>query len=159
MDTKTLYDRFLRYFKIQEIVSPQCYQDWKHKGAYFFLSRFDPRLLETMVFTREKLGKKITINDWLWGGDFDERGLRDNLTAIVQGKHITYLSGHALSMAFDFDVEDMTASAVREWLIEMADELPYKIRLECRLNGKLILWVHLDVIDEPKNPKVYCFNV
>lgn len=159
MDSKQLYDLFLKYFRIEEIVSPPCFKKYRHKGSYFFLSRFDPRLLETMIYIREGLDRKITINDWLWGGALDERGLRDNLTSIVKGKNTVYLSGHVLSMAFDFDVEDMTAQEVRQWLVDHANTLPYKIRLEHKINGKVILWVHLDVIDEPKNPKVYLFNV
>lgn len=158
-DAEALFDLFLTYFRVQEIVGPTCYQQYKHKGNHFFLSRFNPRLLATMIYIRVNLDKKITINNWLWGGSFDERGLRDNLSDIVKKKKTVYLSGHVMGAAFDFDVEGMTAVEVRNWLESVAADLPYKIRLEDKLRGKPISWVHLDVFDEPKNPKVYRFNV
>lgn len=159
MNSKDLYDRFLTYFKIEEIVSPTCFEQYKQRGDYFFLSRFDPRLLYVMIFIREGLGRSITVNDWFWDGNLTQRGLRDNLTPLVKNKSHVYLSGHVLGAAFDFDVEGMKAYQVRNWLQQVAEELPYKIRLENKYKGKVISWVHLDVIDEPKNSKVYLFNV
>lgn len=165
MDTqelKALYVHFLKYFKIEEIVSPEAYKKYKKFGDNFFLSRFDPRLLATMVFIRETLDKPITINTWLWGGEFDERGLRDTSTPMVQArakKGDPWLSPHPLSMAFDFDVEGMTANEVRAWLKKNATALPYPIRLERKFKGKYISWVHLDVCFDPKNPKVYEFDI
>lgn len=156
---KNLYDKFLKYFRVEEILSPQAYEAFKGYSNYFILSRFDPRLLEVMVFIREELDQPIRINDWLWGGPFQERGWRDHLTRIVKNKTKVYFSGHVLGMAFDFDVEDMTAVEVRNWLVKNADRLPHKIRLENLLNGKPISWVHLDVCNEPKNPKVYLFDI
>lgn len=159
LPSKILYDKFLEFFDIEEIVSPLCYNTYKHKGPYFFLSHFDPRLLQTMLVIRTLIGKPITINNWKWGGNFDERGLRDNLTDLVKKQKSVYLSGHVLAMAFDFDVEGMTAEEVRQWLQDNAHILPYRIRLEHKIKGKPITWVHLDVKDEPKNPKVYLFNI
>jgi len=162
METKQIYDDFLQYFNVEEIVSPGIYEKYNHLGDYFFLSRFDIRLLVTMVFIRTTLNKTITINDWLWGGRFDERGLRDTSTPMVQDrakKNDPWLSAHVVGMAFDFDVKEMTANEVREWLFKFRDCLPYKIRLERKLNGEFISWVHLDVCDDPRNPKIYSFDV
>lgn len=161
-NTKLLYDYFLSYFDVEEIVSPQLFERFKHHGDYFFLSRFDIRLLKTMVVIREALDLPITINNWKWGGRFDERGFRDTSTPMVQTKSkndIPWFSGHVVTMAFDFDVEGMTANQVRRWLKDNKSILPCKIRLERKLNGDYISWVHLDVIDEPKNPKVYEFDI
>lgn len=161
-ETKTIYDNFLKYFSIEEIVSPELFQKFQHKGNYFFLSRFDIRLLSTMIIVRESLDKSITINNWKWGGPFDERGFRDTSTPMVQTKSksdIPWFSGHVVTMALDFDVKGMTANQVRKWIKDNQDLFPFKIRLERKLNGKFISWVHLDIIDEPKNPWIYEFDV
>lgn len=158
-DTRKIYDDFLKYFDTKEIVSESVYNKFKERGDYFFLSRFDIRLLEVMTFIREDLGKPITINNWKYGGNLHQRGLRENTSQIVSSKKSPYLSGHVLSMAFDFDVKGISAPFIREYLMSVSELLPCKIRLENKLNGDPISWVHLDVCDEPKNPKVYLFNV
>lgn len=157
MDSKQLYREFLDYFKLEEVFREDVLIQYG-RNTNLLLSRFDPRLLETMVFIRKELGP-ITINNYLWGGDLDERGFRDNDGPMVRGKGRPYLSAHVIGAAFDFDVEGMTANEVRAWLKDNSDKLPYKIRLERKYNGSYILWVHLDVCDEPDNPKVYEFDV
>jgi len=158
-DSRNLYDRILEYFDVRELVTPWAYQKFKHRGDYFFLSRIDPRLLATILFIRETTGRKMTINNYLWGGEFDERGVRDNLAPIVKARKSPYWSSHVFAMAVDFDLKGMTAQEVRDWLVEHKAELPFKIRLEHKLKGKPIKWVHLDVVDDPRLPKVYLFNV
>ncbi len=161
-ETKKIYDNFLKHFCIEEIVSPQLFDRFKHKGDYFFLSRFDIRLLSTMIFIRETLDASVTINTWKWGGRFSQRGFRDTSTAMVQNKSnkdIPWFSAHVVSMGLDFDVKDMTANEVRQWLKDNAECLPHPIRLERKLNGKYISWVHLDTCDDPRNPKVYEFDI
>jgi hypothetical protein len=158
-DTQELYDRVLEYFDVRELVTPWAYKKFSHRGDYFFLSRFDPRLLISILYIRETTGRRMTINDYLWGGRFDERGVRDNMSPLVLGKKSAYWSGHVFAMAVDFDLEDMTAIEVRVWLQSKSHELPFKIRLEAKLRGVEISWVHLDVVDDPRLPPVYLFNV
>jgi hypothetical protein len=162
MKTKELYDKLLEFFDVRELVSPGAYEKFKHLGDYFFLSRFDKRLLENLLWIRVNVGASITVNDWLWGGRFDERGIRDTSTPMVQARakrNDAWLSGHVLAMALDYDVEGQTAVEHREWLKKHENELPHPIRLERNLNGKPISWVHMDVCDDPKNPKVYEFDI
>jgi len=138
-----------KHFKIYELVSKQVYEKYGETSWQFF----DPRLLMTIDWIRERLNKSITINNWEWGGGFSQRGLRENTSEIVRDKtnrDLIYLSGHVLGMAVDFDVEGMTAQEVRDWLEENKDELPYAIRLE-----KDVIWVHLDVRDT--GVKIYKF--
>lgn len=130
-----------KHFIIQEFVSPEVYKKYG-ETAWQFL---DPRLLKFMDWLREKLGRRITINDWKWGGKFTQRGLRENLSEIVKSKtdnNILYLSGHPLGQASDFDVEDMTAGEVRAWIVENQEELPCPIRME-----SMVSWNHVDVRD------------
>ena len=160
--TKQLYDQLLTYFDVREFVSPGAYEKYKYFGDYFFLSRIDKRLLENLLWIRVTSGRKITINDWLWNGRFDERGIRDSSTPMLQERarnNDAWLSGHVLAMAIDYDVEGQTAEEHRAWLVKRAKQLPHPIRLERKLNGKQITWVHLDVCDDPKNPRVYQFDI
>ncbi|MBU2526243.1 MAG: hypothetical protein KKC03_06555 [Bacteroidetes bacterium] len=162
MTTKQLYDQFLKYFTPEELFSPAAYRKYKHLGDYFFLSRLDKRLIETLLWIREKKGQKMTINNWLWGGHFDERGVRDTSTDMVKArakKSDSWLSAHVLSMGADYDIEGETAAQHRQWLNSVANELPHPIRLERKFSGKPITWVHLDVCDDPRSPKVYQFDV
>lgn len=162
LTTKELYDQFLNYFRIEELVSPDAFHKYKHHGDYFFLSRFDKRLIENMLWIRETLGVSITINTWYWGGRFSQRGLRDSSTNMMKkraAKNDAWLSAHALAMGMDYDVEGQTAEEHREWLKERDILLPHPIRLERKFKGKQISWVHLDVCDDPKNPRVYEFDV
>jgi len=137
------------HFELYELVSKQVYDRYGETAWQFF----DEKLLRTIDWIRETIGKPITINNWFWGGDFDERGLRCNLDPIVKGKtnnNKIYLSAHVLARAVDFDVSAMTAHEVRKWLIENKSGLPFNIRLEKDVN-----WVHLDTYD--KGVKIYLF--
>ncbi len=141
------------FFDIREFVSPRVYNKYKNKAWRFF----DPRLLVNMYYLRYYIGRKITVNNWLWGGKFKNRGLRTNLSYIVVKmvqRGVLYLSGHPRGTALDFDVEGMTAFEVREWLEDNQDLLPFKFRLE---KGSKITWVHKDVDSEPSNPHCYQF--
>lgn len=130
-----------KYFKIQELVSPDVYLDYKDR-AWLFI---DHKLIETLDILRGYFKVPITVNDWLWGGEFTERGLRENTSSIVTDHTDAgdiYISAHVLGKAADFDVKGYTAHEVRQKIIEIQDYLPYNIRLEDRVD-----WVHLDVFD------------
>ena len=162
LSTKEIYDQILVYFDIRELVSPGVYKKFKDRSDYFFLARFDLRLLENLLWIRINVNKGITINNWMHGGNLDERGLRDTSTPMVQKKareNDPWLSGHVLAMGIDYDVNGQTAEEHREWLQKRADLLPHPIRLIRKLGNKQIIWVHLDVCDLPYNPKVYQFDM
>ena len=63
------------------------------------------------------------------------------------------MSSHILGKACDFDVKDMTSLEVRSWIISHANELPFSLSLEDKVN-----WVHIDM-REQQNQKVYLFTV
>ena len=158
IDNEQLLQDLKHFFSINEWVDQSTYQAYGEKSWRFF----DKRLLATLLYVREQIGQPITINTWSRGGQFSQRGLRTNLSPLVikkSSKQRLYLSAHMRGSAVDFDVKGYSAMEVREWLIQKQSELPYKIRLESKMNGKEISWVHLDVDDEPANPKVYLFNV
>lgn len=155
MEMEKMIERLEQYFTIEEFVDAAVSAKYGRRAWRFF----DPRLLEVMLWIRETLGKPITINNWKRGGVFDERGLRTNVSPLVRNKSGLYLSAHLRGAAVDFDVKGMTSVEVRDWLEENAKAIPHKIRLEDKMRGKPISWVHLDVDNEPQNPKVYRFDV
>lgn len=84
-----------------------------------------------------------------------QRGFRCNMCDLVKSKKQVYVSAHMLGKAVDLNcgVPSMTAAKMRELIKQNADLFPCKVRLEADVN-----WLHMDVIDEAKNPKVYEFK-
>ena len=145
-------ERIKKYFSIHELVGKRTFKTHGER-AWKFL---DYRLLYSLLIIREGIGKKITSNNWYWGGKFQQRGLRTIIQQMIKNytyKDKLYLSAHLLGKADDFDVEGMSASAVRYWIQTNEHLFPFKIRLEDK-----VTWVHIDVIFEDKNPKVYLFT-
>jgi hypothetical protein len=147
--------QFKKYFNIKELVDEAVFNKYGEKAWQFI----DSKLMESLLVIREGIGKPMFLNDWSYGGKFDERGLRHNLSDLVATKSRIYLSAHMMGKAADFDVHGMKATEVRKWIVDNQDAFPHKIRLERKLNGKEISWVHLDCYDYKKNPKVYLFDI
>lgn len=138
------------HFDLEELVSEKVFKKYG-QGAWAF---FDPRALMVLDWLREAIDRPITINNWVWGGDLDERGFRSNLDSIVKNKtdeDILYCSAHMRGMAFDLNVEGMTTQEVKDWLDANKDSLPYNIRIEENTHG----WLHFDVVD--KGVRIYKF--
>jgi hypothetical protein len=148
---KTIKD----YFDIEELVPRDVFDKYGERAWMFF----DPLALECLLIVRKGIGKPINVNNWHKGGNYDERGLRPNTCPLVKNKTRLYLSFHIFGKAFDFTVTGMSSEDVRDWIDEHADEFPCKVRLERKMRGKQISWVHLDIRQEDKNPKVYQFDV
>lgn len=90
-----------------------------------------------------------------------QKGFRCNMCDLVKSKKQCYVTAHGLGKAVDLvsGVPSMTAAKMRELIKENADLFPCKIRLEkWDSNGNEINWLHMDVIDEPQNPKIYEFK-
>ena len=128
-----------KHFHIWELVSEKVYKKYGETAWSFF----DPRLLGFIDWLRDGLKRPITINNWDWGGEFEERGLRSNLDSIPYSyteDGVLYMSAHCTGQAVDFDVKGMGAEEVRKWLRLNKYRTPYNIRIEKNVN-----WVHLDV--------------
>ena len=148
---KTIKD----YFIIQELVDPTVYNKYGEMAWKFI----DTRLLECLLIIRQELDSPISINNWFYGGNFTQRGLRHNMSPLVASKDRLYLSAHIFGKAVDFDVSGMTSVEVRKWIVDNPQKFPHKIRLERNLGGKPIGWVHLDIMSDDSKPKIYQFDV
>lgn len=145
---KTIKD----YFGIKELVCKDVHAKFGEK-AWDFL---DERLLRTLLFIRENLGKPMTVNNWASGGSFSQRGLRCNLCQLVSDKTKKgqlYVSAHMQGTACDFDVKGMTAAQVRQWLSNNKHMLPFPIRAE---DG--VTWVHIDMRNDGSKDKLILFK-
>lgn len=158
MTEKEILNKVKEYFSIKELVSKKVYRKYGERAWRFI----DIKLLHTLLVIRIELDRAIIINNWHYGGKFKQRGLRTNMSYIVLSyikKAKIYVSGHVLGKAIDFNVKGMTSLEFRNWIKENEHILPYKIRLEKLKGGKFMFWVHLDVISEEKNGKIYTFIV
>ncbi len=158
MNEDVVLEELIKFFDIREFVGRRTYDKYGQRAWKFIC----PRLRETILILRQNLDLPMYGNDWHKGGKLRQRGLRTNLQDLFRNKFkrgVLYVSAHVLGKGFDFHVKGMTAEEVRDWIIVNQRIFPYKIRLEHLKNGKPITWVHLDVIYEQQNPKVYLFNV
>lgn len=99
------------YFKTQEFVSKAVYEKYGEKSIWFI----DPRIKKLANFTREFFGKSVTINNWLWGGQYDQSGFREPESTTGAS-----MSQHRYCRGIDIKVAGMTPKAVHEAI--MANE-------------------------------------
>lgn len=137
MDRNKLITELKKYFQIQEIVCPHCYNKFGEQSWQFISTE----LLSTLYILRTKIfNKPITINTWKSGGQFSQRGLRCNMCQLVKNKSSIYLSAHSLGKAIDFNVQGLTSNQVNDIVRNNANNFEYPIRLESNTSG----WSHID---------------
>lgn len=141
-----------KYFEISELVCEHTFNKYGEK-AWKFL---DTDFLHALLVIRRDI---IKLPMWCNSKTAHQRGLRCNQCQMVKTAKGVYLSPHCMGKAGDFTITGMTASAAREKIKENAALLPCKVRLEkWDASGKEISWAHIDVVNEPQNPKVYEFK-
>lgn len=140
----------MKYFKVYELVDKTVYTKYKDNSVRFL----DNRLLITLDVIRDILGVPMVINDWYWGGNNQQRGLRTNICPIVKSKgNALYLSNHCFGRAFDAVSAKMTAEEMRIKIARNSHKLPYPIRME-----QGVSWLHVDLNQLENQPKVIFFN-
>lgn len=127
-----------KYFKIQELVSEAVYKKYGDKSWEFI----DTRLIKVLDLLREHFNRPITVNNWLWGGNLQQRGLRANKDELVANKEDYYISQHCLGKAVDFNVKGLSAQDVYKEIVDNKDKFYLISRIE---NIKCTpTWVHID---------------
>lgn len=141
-----------RFFDIEELVCDHTYDKWGDR-AWRFL---DTNLLWCLLIIRRDI---VKMPMYCNSKTAHQKGLRCNRCQLVREKNVAYLSAHVLGKAIDLTCPTMKAAKIRELIKANEHLFPCKIRLEkWDASGNEISWVHLDVIDEPQNPKVYEFK-
>ena len=121
------------FFRIEEIVSPFVFE----KRGESAIELFNPNALLTLIEMRILFDAPMTANNWLWEGNFAQRGYRGN--DYYKGENT--FSQHSLGNAFDFDVKGFSVGEARKklQLWKRLGYLPHLIGIEQDVN-----WVHTD---------------
>lgn len=142
----SVVNKVKKYFNICELVSPAVYNKFGETAWKFF----DTELLETILCLREKILKvPLVCNNWKSGGNFSQRGFRENTCDIVSEKTKEgklYCSAHCLGKGIDLSSAKMSASDMKKVIIANKKLLPYN----CRIEGDAApTWLHLDLMVNP----------
>lgn len=129
-----------KHFTIKELVSPWVYDKYGEQCWQFF----DPKLLKDLDFLRELFNSPITINNWSFGGNYKESGLRANKDPMVAEKKSYYISSHCLGRAVDIKVKNYTPREVFNKIIQNQDKLNITRIEDIDITEKLG-YVHIDI--------------
>ena len=136
-----LINNLKKYFKVQELVCPHCYNKFG-ENSWQFLST---ELLEVLYTLRvEVFNRPMVINTYHNSGQFSQRGLRCNMCQLVKNKNSVYLSAHCLGKAIDFNVPGLSNEQVHNSIKQNIDKFKQGIRLESIESAPT--WRHIDVL-------------
>jgi hypothetical protein len=137
-----------KHFQSYELLPPDVYQKMGDNGLYLI----DDRILWTLDQIREYFNKPITINNWKKGGQFSQRGYRNDPNTGAP------LSAHRFGRACDFDISGITSNEFRTKVKSggLDTVMVYITRMEDGVN-----WNHMDCMGLPRkeNEKIEFFNV
>lgn len=119
-----------KHFQAYELVPPAIYQNRGEKS----FELIDERVLITLDTLRETFGP-CTINDWYWGGSFEQSGLRT-----PDAPEYSPTSQHSFGRAMDCKFKEITAAEARARVIEHRLLFPYITFMENDVS-----WFHFDV--------------
>ena len=123
------------YFKAHELVDPKTYTLYGERSFRFI----DKRILNLLQFLRDYYKKPITINNYMFGGQYKESGLR-------QPKLLYYkpYSCHTFGRAVDIKVKDIEASKIQSDILNViSDEV--KVMGLTAIEKDTPTWTHISV--------------
>jgi hypothetical protein len=101
-----------KYFRIEELVDKYTFEKWGKKSWQFF----NPQALMMIDGIREYFDSPMYINNWLWGGNLQFRGLRP--LYVDTGKKY---SMHRFGGGFDGWLKKVTVKEAREEILKNKD--------------------------------------
>ncbi len=123
-------DNLTKNFKLTEFISKETWDKYGH-GALKYL---DDRIIKTCQKLRDELGIPLTINNWHYGGNRHESGLR------VEGmKNYSPTSQHTFGRAVDIISAHMSAEEMRQHIYNNRYNYPYIKAIE-----RNVSWLHID---------------
>lgn len=105
-----------KHYKIQELVSEKIFHTYGQKAWWFI----DTTLIRTLDTIREMSNNPVTVNNWVFGGDNEHRGLREPGVDIG-----AYMSLHKLGKAADINIKGFTDKEVYNFIFKNIGKLPY----------------------------------
>ena len=122
-------------FSIQEFVPKNIYDRFGDRSTLYI----NPLLPEIAQLLRDRYNKSITINNWLWGGDFNNSGFRSPIC-----NDGAPLSRHKLGLCIDVKVNGLLAKEVQEDVIKNYDFI-FKEAGITAIEADTPTWTHLSV--------------
>lgn len=97
----------MKYFELHELVDKET---WTKLGAKS-IWMLNEKAVKGLEALREAIGKPITVNNWYWGGNLENRGYR-SIYSTTGAK----FSQHRVGNAFDINVKGMSSDEVNEYI-------------------------------------------
>jgi hypothetical protein len=140
-----------KHFKIFELTDPVIYKA-NGENAFAF---FTEEIKQSIDAIREFFDRPVTVNNWIWGGQFQWRGLRSSMCNVGSLKSQHRIVDTRLCNAIDFDVKDLTAEQVRQEILNNQNipSLRFITRMEKDVN-----WVHIDCKPLDGQERIYMFR-
>jgi len=134
------------HFQAEEVVPPNVFREFGARNSLWFL---DSRILWTLDAIRERFGKPLIVNDWLWGGGLSMRGFRP--PGSVTGSD---MSQHRFGRAVDFNIQGIPAGDVRAEIRRHPSDPAFSYITAVE---EAVDWVHIDCRTTEQD-KILWFN-
>lgn len=138
-----------KHFALHELVSREIYESVPESQHWKIWIALDDRILRAIDILRDELGP-ITINNWFWGGNRNNSGLRDS-----SSPYYSKWSQHSWGRAVDMIFKNMDATTARSRIKKLIRQGKMKkaglsFTFEEKMRGKEISWVHMDARSAPE---------
>ncbi len=117
-------------FILQEFIDPLFYDEYSEKAIWFI----DARIIQSAQALRDNLGIPLTINNWYYGGQRKESGLR-----LPYSQNYSQFSQHSFGRAVDIVSDQMSAQEMRNHLYQNKHLYPHINAIEDKVS-----WLHID---------------
>jgi hypothetical protein len=138
-----------KHFNLKELINPNIYERYGDH-AWKFLN---PLILSSIDALREAIDSPIIINDWQWGGNYKDSGMRE-----VDSSVGASYSMHKFGNAMDLKFPESSVDIVYDYILDN-QEYWYDIGIRRIENIKYTpTWVHIDCSNTDLLDKIVIFN-
>lgn len=132
--------KLTEHFILQEFVPKGIWEKYGEKSIWFI----DYRIVTIAEFFRNRYGKKITINDWTFGGKRNEAGLRywNTATGASMSQHkfgraidMKWLQEEMFMNIIRQDIKDWQKEFMEVGLTTIEEGTDSWIHADCRYTG------------------------
>lgn len=120
-------------FILPEFVPRSIHYRYGDKSIWFL----DPAVFDIAQFLKDRFKKIIIINNWIWGGTYNESGYRTPNTSTGA----TY-SQHKFGRAIDVKIQDVTPAELRDDIIKHYNL--YRKKGVTTIEEGTPTWTHID---------------
>lgn len=128
--------RISPHFYIYEFVPKLIFNQYGSNSKWFIR----PDVINLAEFYRRWFEAPVRVNNWFWGGIFQNRGFRTPNTTVG-----SLYSQHKLGAAFDCDVRGLSANDVRREIMDNEKEFMNAGLTTLEDEKYAPTWVHSDI--------------